>query len=71
MYKQVSKKFVVEFMPLCMVNISWLIDRIYTVGDIIFTDTDCLVIYRDAFTILFFMTVYMFCSILLKHKIVV
>ena len=33
-HKQVSEKFIFEFMPLCMVNITWLIDRIYTMGDI-------------------------------------
>ena len=33
-YKQVSEKYMFEFMPLCMVNITWLIDWIYTVVDI-------------------------------------
>ena len=33
-YKQVSEKYMFEFMPLCMVSITWLIDWIYTVVDI-------------------------------------
>ena len=33
-YKQVSEKYMFEFMPPCMVNITWLIDWIYTVVDI-------------------------------------